>query len=561
LLSARREHPERFKSILSLMLLTGVALLCFPLVLQAAPSPTDFSSPSRKNLESQARAAHKAGNWLLAVRCYDELIHGKEKPSAEVREAYQECLRRYSLQRRHGDRLYHDSLGKLEQRDALAILDQVLETLSKSYFDPHKTDPGALFRNGLQEIAYALDDEAFTKQYLPTADKKVLDALRVRLEELKAQRVTNSQQCRDAIVPFARYAHQQGAVANVQRAAVLFALEFACGACNSLDEYTLYLTPFHLNALRGRYVGVGVDLAITDQKVVISRVYPNSPAEDAKLAAGDRVQQIDSQDVDGMAPDAVAERLLGEPDTIIELDVLSDNPMNPGEPIKSHIRLVRRAVATPTVEHRMAGTMGSGLEDVGYLRIHSFQETTPKEVQEALAQLQTAGIKGLILDLRGNPGGLFKAAVQVSDLFLGENSIIVFTQGQLKEFNKPYKAEGGNPFQAPVVVLVDGDTASSAEILAAALKENGKAKLFGQTTFGKGTIQQIIPLNHAGGGIRVTVARFSSPLKTLVAGSGVVPNVTVVETESDATYSRALNELLLLLGKMPMSMSPMMSGQ
>jgi carboxyl-terminal processing protease len=130
--------------------------------------------------------------------------------------------------------------------------------------------------------------------------------------------------------------------------------------------------------------------------------------------------------------------------------------------------------------------------------------------------------------------------------------VIVITQGQLKEFNKIYKVEGGNPYAAPMVVLVDGDTASSAEILAGALKDHSRAKLFGQPTFGKGTVQQIIPLDKAGGGIRVTVARFSSPLKTPVNGSGIIPNEIVPESP-DIPFA-AVQELRALLGKMPLPM-------
>jgi carboxyl-terminal processing protease len=144
---------------------------------------------------------------------------------------------------------------------------------------------------------------------------------------------------------------------------------------------------------------------------------------------------------------------------------------------------------------------------------------------------------------------LFKAAVQVSELFLNEGTVIVFTQGQLKQFSKPYKVEGGNPFQGPVMVLVDGDTASSAEILAGALKDHNRAKLFGQPTFGKGSIQEIIPLERTAGGIRITVAKFMSPLKQAVSGTGIMPHVVVVETDNEGTetYQKALVELSAVL--------------
>ncbi len=559
--AARTRPPWTNWSLLSRLLLTGIVLLLLPLALPAAPA--NDSAP-QKDAEIQARAAQKSGRWLDAVRLYDDIIRGKDKPSAEVREAYQECLRRYYLQRRHNDHLYRDAVAKLTQQDAIPVLEQILDTLSRNYYDHHKTELAMLLSEGVQELLYALDEEAFTKEYLTTTDVKRLDPFRQRLlqvrEELKDQKPTNLRQAGDKVIAVARDAHQLGAAANVKRAAVIFALEIACGACNSLDEYSLFMTPFHWNALRGKYVGVGVDLAITDHKLLISHVYPNSPAAMAEtpLAPGDQVLRIDGQSVTDLPPDVVAERLLGPPETFVDLDV--QPAMNLPE---LHYHMMRRAVATTSVEYAMYGgdSISPSAPDIGYIHIRSFQDSTADEVKDALARLQTEGMKGLILDLRGNPGGMFKAAIQVSELFLGEGTVIVFTQGQLKEFNKPYKVENGNPFQAPVVVLVDGDTASSAEILAGALKDHGRAKLFGQTTFGKGSIQQFFPLDKSSGGIRVTVAKFSSPLKNHVSGTGIQPNQLVAPTEDPAAL--AAQELRILLSMKPpagpMPMMPSMS--
>jgi carboxyl-terminal processing protease len=554
LLDLRRQPSWTSPSLLSRLLLTAITLLCFPFALEAAPTPTEFS-PAKRDLETEARAAHKSGNWLVAVRLYDELLHSpKERPSPEAREAFQECLRRYHLQRRHADRRYHEAVAKLERKDALDILVQVLDTLSKHYFDPRKTEPGVLFHNGIQELLYALDEGVFTKEYLTTSDKKQLEPLRAKLNELKGKLVVSRAMVRDEVIPLARHVYDAGLTANLNRTTVVFALEIANGACNALDEYSLYLTPFHYNAARGKLVGVGVDLAIIGQNVEIARVHPSSPAAEAGLRPGDRVVKIDAQPVDNLPPHVVAERLLGDPDTQVELAVAR------GDMEVIPYKLPRRPITLSSVDARMLGGMGTDLGDIGYIQIHNFQETTPQEVKEALATLQTVGMKALILDLRGNPGGLFKAAIHVSELFLGEGGVIVITEGHLKEFNKAYKVEGGNPYAAPMVVLVDGDTASSAEILAGALKDHNRAKLFGQPTFGKGTIQQVLPLDKAAGGIRITVAKFSSPLKSPVSGIGIMPNEIVPDSQ-DIPFS-AVQELRALLGKMPlpmpMSMPPAM---
>lgn len=545
----------------SCVVLTAGTLLCFSLPVLAAPSPLIDTALARKDLEFQARTAQKQGNWLVAVRLYDEAFHNrdKEKISPELRQAYQECLRRYLLQRRLNDRMYRDALAALNWREARDILNQVLGTLSKHYYDRQKIEPAVLFQNGIQELLFALDDEAFTKTYFGTSDQKRLQPLRTKLNELKEGFKNQADlKWNDAsvkVMEAAQQAQALGLSANLNRTIVVFLLEFACGACNALDEYSLYLTPFYINAMRGKYVGVGIDLAITGQNLEVSRVYPSSPAEEQGLLPGDRIRKINAEAIENLTPDAVAERLLGEPDTLVELEVVR------GEVELLKVKLVRRAAVGPSVEHHMIGEMGSP-EYIGYIRINHFEESTAQDVKEALAQLQTAGMKALILDLRGNPGGLFKASVQVSELFLGDGGVIVLTRGQLKDFNRPYKAEAGNPFTAPMVVLVDGDTASAAEVLAGALKDNERAKLIGQTSFGKCTIQQIIPLERSFGGIRITVGKFTSPLKNNIGGVGITPNIVVIDTANYTALNAAINEVRILLGKpaaMPMSPDMMMN--
>jgi carboxyl-terminal processing protease len=211
-------------------------------------------------------------------------------------------------------------------------------------------------------------------------------------------------------------------------------------------------------------------------------------------------------------------------------------------------------VIVPSVEHFLLQDTESGLY-FGHLRINHFQESTVQEVKEALAVLQTNGIKGLVLDLRGNPGGLFDSGVQVARLFL-TGGVIAYTHSQLKEYNQPQKADGMGAFLLPVVVLVDGDTASAAELLAGALKENGRAKVIGQTTYGKGTIQHVFtldkaPLDKNPGGIRLTVARFDSPTKVSYTGRGVVPHEL---GEGEAALTRAVAVLLAATRAMDMGM-------
>jgi carboxyl-terminal processing protease len=252
----------------------------------------------------------------------------------------------------------------------------------------------------------------------------------------------------------------------------------------------------------------------------------------------------------------------------VELLVLPDNPMMEAGPRR--LRLKRRPVIVPSVDHKLeivsvnAGDNMAIEVPVGRLRIACFQETTLQEVKEALASLQTQGMKALILDLRGNPGGLFKAAVQVAELFLSDGIIVVSqTHVPLKDkrLSGPIRVESMNPLLVPLVVVIDGETASSAEVLAGALKENGRARLIGQTTFGKGSIQCIIPLekppfDKMPGGIRITVAKLLSPNWQPYSGQGVQPD-RPFNAEGDAVLIEAQRLLLdLLLKPMPMPIMP-----
>ena len=389
---SKRLRPPWITNAILGFLLTGIALLFAPVVSQAAPQPVDAVKKDR-DIEALARAAQQNGRWLEACRLYEEVCR-KDKPSAEAREALQECTRRYYLSRRHNDRTYHDALAKLAPADeALKIYQRVLDTLSKHYVDPSKTDVNTLFHQGVQELLYALDEEAFTNEYLTTSDKKLLEPLRLHLHELRERKIESWPEARTALIKLAAVTQELGLAVSAKRTVIPFALEFACGAINSLDEYSFFLTPFHLNALRGKYVGVGVDLAITDQRLEIARVYPNSPAAELDLKPGDRILQIDKQPVENLSPDVVAERLLGEADTVIELEVWSV------EQLKSRsVRLLRRSIVMSSVEQHLLTEMelgmGSSSDDlIGYIRIYSFQETTTQEVKEAIAQLQTAGMK------------------------------------------------------------------------------------------------------------------------------------------------------------------------
>jgi carboxyl-terminal processing protease len=487
-----------------------------------APAPSD-------DLLNQAQALEQRGDWPNASRKYDDLIR-KNRGNIEARDGYHRCVRQYQILRRHSDRHYREALVHLQPSQALDIYEAVLTAIPNYYVERDKTEINALLKHGVQELRYALNQEVFVREYLKGATPGALEAFKTRLNDWPERKISNPADVRPLIQALAALAQQDDLVTNRASFTVVLALEFAYGACAGLDDYTLFLTPQHYTAiqaaLHGKFVGVGIDL---NDQLEITRIYPNSPAAEAGLLLRDRIVRIDQQMVKEMRPDEAAELLRGKPDSPVELEIAA----RPGEMMNLTFKLQRRAVVVPSVEWRMESTEDG--DYIGVVKITHFQDTTFKEVQEALASVQSQSgmpIKGLILDLRGNPGGSFPAARKVAELFLPEG-VIVNTTSQLKELkDKTFRVEGGvNPVTMPMCVLIDYETASSAELLAGALKENGDGRilLIGQTTFGKGSIQGIIPLKQdkALGGLRITIAKFTSPDDHPYANVGVTPHVPV----------------------------------
>jgi carboxyl-terminal processing protease len=494
--------------ISALLLLPGLLLL---------PAPLRTQAVHVAELSKQAEKLEKQHDWLEACRLYDEILH-RDRMRDDVRLAYQRCLRRYHIVHRHQDKVYRQALTRVKPEQALEMYEQVLDTIAKTYVDRDKTSPATLFRQGIDELRFALDEAVFRQEYFPGVPRETLEAFKNKLEDWRNREIVNQAEACRQVKAVGLTAQKMG-VGPRSILLTVITLEFLSGACNALDEYTFFLTPGHYQEVQA--VSIGVDLKVVNKRLEILHVYPRSPAWEANLQAGDHILRIDGQPTDDMPAEVAAGLLRGKSGTTVEVEVVS---MSRPEP-QVTLKLTRRPVVVPSVEYALLPDFDvvdnvDGMRlPVGKLTITSFQETTLQEVKEAMASLQSDGMKALILDLRRNPGGLFKSAVQVAELFLPER-IIVISQSQPhalpKPLRGPIRSESMNPLLIPMVVLVDGDTASAAEVLAGALKDNGRAKLIGQTTFGKGSIQCVIPLDkppfdRKPGGIRITVARLLSP--------------------------------------------------
>lgn len=298
------------------------------------------------------------------------------------------------------------------------------------------------------------------------------------------------------------------------------------GLLLDLDPHSTYFDKEDADAFdeqaTGAYDGVGVELLQQpDNSLRVIAPIDGTPAAKAGIKAGDVIVAIDGKPIsgeDGMEP------LRGAPGTKLTLSVLRE-----GKPKPFDITLTRETIRVASVNARM-------LEPgYGYLRISAFQADTGAAFQQALDKLQAAGkLRGLVLDLRSNPGGLLTAAVQVADDLLDKGNI-VSTRGRIAVSDAKFDATPGDRLQgAPLVVLVDAGSASAAEVLAGALRDNNRARVIGSRTFGKGSVQTVLPLDN-GDSVKLTTARYYTPSGKSIQASGIVPDVVLhAEAQKDA---------------------------
>lgn len=514
--------------------LLGVAFLC------SSAQAVDLKLLD--DIRAQARQAEKDGKWSEASSCYAFLLTHKAQARPDDRERFQTCLRHLHRTRRHQDSSYRQQVLEQDSPVALKIYGEVLGQLRTEYAEEDRADLGRLFHQGIHEFRLALLDPAFQKLYLPAASQNSIDHFLANMtKKWTGKPVKNIDEAKTFAFRIALQAR-----ADLGIKATVTVLEFACGACNALDEHTYYMTPRQfgedLASLRGETAGVGIDLELARGKLLVSQVAMNSSAARAGLRGGEEIVRIDGILGEKLTIDGANDKLKGKLGTMVEIEVAS-----PAESKPRVLTLVRQAVNV-TFYRMLDPTQG-----IAYISVLAFTENTVQELDEAIRNLELQGMKVLILDLRGNAGGLFDAAVQVAERFLWEGAYIVSTKGKVREVKR--LSRNANPLMVPLVVLVDSGTASAAEILAGALKENvaddmqPRAKLVGMPTFGKGTVQHMVELKSVqAGGIRITWAKFFSPRNHPYNGTGVEPHFKV--ENADQQFAEGVAQAREILGRM-----------
>ncbi len=470
----------------------------------------------------RALELEKQRKWSAAIELYGEALdHWPDRPElSKLRVDFVHRLRlcetHYRIGRRYQDNSFRNVLLRLPRERALELYDEVLERIETQYVENVALDQ--LLRRGLDNLEVALRDPGFLKTNLTGATPERVMKLRDTFRSLR-DRVTarDRAEARAQVSSACDLARQ---VVGLPAPAVV--LEFVFGATDGLnDDYSNYLTPDKLDDLYamidGNFVGLGVELKQDEKGLRIVGVIAGGPASEAGLKAGDRITRVDGHNVAGLGLDEAAGRLQGAEGSAVEIGVLRAD----GSEI--HVRLVRRPVEVKSVAQTKIVDPSNG---VGYIQLTGFQKSTTDELTKAIASLQGKGMKSLVLDVRGNPGGLLNVAVDIAERFI-DKGVIVSTKGRAPGQSFVYRSRGEAIWRMPLTVLIDHDSASASEILAGALQDHRRAVIIGERSFGKGSVQSIFSLRAAPAGLKLTTAKFYSPKNRSYSEQGVEPDMPV----------------------------------
>ena len=509
----RRVHSLGFRVCLAALAL----LLAAPAAAQLPKYTINISDPRGNiaNLLRDGQQLEQQRRWGEALAHYEDAIR-QYPDDAAIQQRFDATRLHYDLQRRYTDRSFCESVLRLSTERALELYSQVLLKIESHYVEiPHWKE---LVAHGTGNLEIALGEPAFLNQNIPQRDRPAVDAFRRELWSVVGTRVVSSRaDAHDTVAAVARLAQQRMEIAP---AAIV--LEYLCGATNALDPYSTYLTPDQLNEvyaqIEGNFVGLGVELKAQDGGLVIMRVISGSPAEEAGVRPKDQILAVDRQPTKDLTTDQAANLLQGAEGSAVALTVAAPSQ----QPRQLTVR--RRRVEVPSVDQVSIVDSQYG---IGYFKLTCFQKTTARDLDAALWKLHREGMKSLVIDVRGNPGGLLISAVEVADRFI-ERGVIVSTRGRSVQEDFTYSAHEQGKWQMPLVVIIDQDSASAAEIFAGAIRDHRRGTIVGVKSFGKGSVQGIFPLDESNAGLRLTTAKFYSPNGKPYSRVGVEPDFTVL---------------------------------
>lgn len=482
-----------------------------PPVPQEIPLPPDRPRSREFDRMSPHRAPHHR----------PEIRHGHEEDSIPEPELIQR-----KLTVRYGNPAVVRLLRSLSTEQSLQLFAEVSVLIDSRHLKPSTYD--ARVKQAAKNLIGALDNRAFLRANGLDGDSSRTSGFRSDLEQLVNSRpISGRDEAYQALRWTMRVAEQH---AGLRSSAVV--MEYIHGSTDSLDKYSGFVPTLDRASpsveLEDHIVGVGVEIKPDEKGLLVVNALSGGPAAEAGLLKGDLIESVNGQPVAGETLEAAVSLITGPPGSRVTLGVRREEKV-------ADIPLVRRRVEVHSVSDvKMLE------QNVGYIKLDKFAQNSSEEFDKALWSLYRDGMKSLVVDVRGNPGGLLTTAIQMCNKFVPSGTL-VSTRGRDTADNTVEYASREHAWKVPIVVLVDGNSASASEIFAAAIQENGRGLIVGERTYGKGTVQTHFPLQTVSANLRLTTAQFFSPTGRTMAGAGVEPDIRA-ETERVAQQGRHRHE-------------------
>ncbi|WP_417379392.1 S41 family peptidase [Gimesia sp.] len=413
------------------------------------------------------------------------------------------------------------TLQNLDPQRAYSFYLEVNRMIDSRHVQPPSYDVRT--RKSLQNLIYAVENQNFIN-----ANRVAASPEQIRMAQQRWQQLMNqnpAQNAQDSVTVMRQAADIAGSLLRMQATCVIY--EFAYGSLEALDKHSRFeFTPSssgpRVDAGGNSVVGVGVQLKTHQEGAVILRTLNGGAAQKAGLQRGDVIVGVDQRNLSGLSLDDVANLITGPVGSSVAIDVRRGDR-------NARVNLNRQPIRITNISEVK---MVDAQQKIGLIRLEKFGESAVQELDRALWSLHQQGMKSLVFDLRGNPGGLLTEAISISNRFIPSGKI-VSTRGRNQSDNTIESATHDQTWKMPLVVLVDGDSASASEIFAAAIQENRRGLVVGRKTYGKGTVQTHFPLQSVAGTFWLTTAKFYSPTGREMAGVGVNPDITVSMSERE----------------------------
>jgi len=303
------------------------------------------------------------------------------------------------------------------------------------------------------------------------------------------------------------------------------------GTLRGLDPHSSFLDPENYKEMQvetsGSFGGLGIEITLRDDILTVVSPIEGTPAYRAGIQPGDRIVKIDGLITKDMQLSDAVKRMRGKPGTKVTISIMREGLTEPKD-----VDITREQIRVHSVRTQDLG------QGIAYIKLRQFQEQSSHDLDQALEKFSKSGMKALVLDLRNNPGGLLTSAVEVTEKFVDDGKLVVYTEGRVRNQNMRFSAHSKHPYSSlPMVVLVNQGSASASEIVAGALQDYGRAMVVGTQSFGKGSVQTIIPLSD-GSGLRLTTAKYFTPKGRSIHGKGITPDIVVEVPKDPATASK-----------------------